>query len=326
MRALILSAGLGERLRPITERWAKPAVPFLNIPMLGFPLYWLETLKLESVVINTHYKAESIRDAVAKIQTAYPVQFVHEPAILGSGGGIRNARAQLETPNDFLVANGDAVVLFPNKSVLEDMLHFHRERKALATLLTCPLGGVGTKIPGVWFNNKLEVSHFGLEPKSGLTCQHYASYMILSPKIWQFLPVGSSNILYDVLQPLIKEGEKVVVYPREDMRWFETGNSEDYLKATGACMQLLAHDMTFGPELSALLSRFDSTWSQRAKFTTQSSTLLAPGMNLPGSCISIGFAVIGENAKISPGVTLQRVVVLPDASVTESKTDALLFS
>ncbi len=61
MRGLILSAGLGERLRPITLKKAKPAVEFLNIPMLGFPYYWLSTLGLSQLTLNTHYLPDSVR-------------------------------------------------------------------------------------------------------------------------------------------------------------------------------------------------------------------------------------------------------------------------
>src|SRR6185312_3491165 len=96
MRALILSAGLGERLRPLTLRRAKPAVEFLNMPMLAFPYFWLDSVGLSDAVFNTHYLPETVRHAAMHVvRPSTQLHFTHEDAILGSGGGIWNARFQL---------------------------------------------------------------------------------------------------------------------------------------------------------------------------------------------------------------------------------------
>ena len=58
MRAMILTAGLGTRLRPITDRYAKPAVPFLNVPLLCYPLELMRELGAKRLVLNTHHLPE----------------------------------------------------------------------------------------------------------------------------------------------------------------------------------------------------------------------------------------------------------------------------
>ena len=55
MKAMLLSAGYGNRFKPHTNKVAKPAIPFLNIPMLGYPIYYLEQIGIEKLAINTHY-------------------------------------------------------------------------------------------------------------------------------------------------------------------------------------------------------------------------------------------------------------------------------
>lgn len=314
MRALILSAGLGERLRPLTLKRAKPAIEFLNIPMLGYPYFWLDTLSLSEVVFNTHYLPESVRHAamhVVKPETQ--LHFCHEDEILGSGGGIWNARFHLQPDKNFCVANADGVVVFSAMDTIEQMLSFHEKQDALATLLVCPLDGVGTRIPGVWLDKYGEIANFGKAPKKDyLECQHFASYMILSERIWNYLPAGSSNILYDVLEPAIAAGERVCGYSvgKEGMRWFETGNIPEYLSSTLTCLEYLRDNHPFEVGLRAMLERFAANYLDPRKDFLQ-MRLISDKAELSGNLN--GWCVIGDDARVRAAVADS--VVLPGAEV-----------
>lgn len=310
MRGLILSAGLGERLRPLTLTRAKPAIEFLNMPMLAFPYHWLDTVDLQTVVFNTHHLPESVRKAAMHVvRPECQTHFPHEETILGSGGGIWNARFHLQWDKTFAVANGDGVVTFPRADVIEQMLRFHEKKNALATLLVCPLEGVGTRIPGVWMDKYGEVANFGKTPnKDYLECYHYASYMFFSSRIWNYLPEGESNILYDVLQPAIAGGEKVYGFKQDDMRWFETGNVAEYLSATRQCLQFMRDGNPLGDQLKRMLERFTPG------FHFEDMTLIDASAECGGVSTS-GFGVIGREAKIEGSPRLEGSVVLPGAHV-----------
>jgi mannose-1-phosphate guanylyltransferase len=325
---------MGERLRPITSRWAKPAVPFLNLPMISFPIYWLETLGLADLVVNTHYLPETVKSAVQQLtkNAGYRVHYTHENEILGSGGGIWNARAVLEDKDDFFVANADGVVLFPHTQVLEDMLAFHRKYRALATILVCPLEGIGTRIPGVWVNPFDEVSHFGrdvdnptMSSRPEMKCLHYASYMCFSPRLWPYLPAGSSNILYDVLAPLIRGGERVLAYNVPEMRWFETGNQQDFIRASGECLKALSQNENLGRGVRGLLDQFDPQWQARARIQPGSIGLIGDGANIPANVKIKDWAVVGPGTSVSSGITLERTVLLPGAHVENSTRSTVIF-
>lgn len=311
MRGLILSAGLGERLRPLTLKKAKPAIEFLNIPMLGFPYYWLNTVGLSQLVFNTHYLPETVRHAAMHvIDPRLPLHFSHESTILGSGGGIWNARPLLEGDRNFIVANGDGVVLFEHPDTLEQMLLFHEKHDALATLLVCPLEGVGTRIPGVWINNTGEIINFGKSSeRTDAQCLHYASYMILSKRIWNYLPEGGSNILYDVIQPQIPLGEKAYGFRVDNMRWYETGNASEYLSATKDCLHLMRGPTGLGKCARDIVKQL-APGSELSEMH-----LISDKATIAASAKISGFAVIGEDVEIASSSIIEDSVILPGRKI-----------
>lgn len=312
MKALILSAGMGERLRPVTLKRAKPAVEFLNVPMLGIPGYWLSRLGLTDITFNTHYLPQTIRTAARRcVSPNLHIHFSHEPQILGSGGGIWNSRFTL-TGEHFAVANADGVVLSSNLNWPSEMLDFHLRQQALCTILVCSLDGAGEKIPGVWVDSANRVNGFGLQPpSSGLTAKHYASYMLFSQRIWNGFPDSSSNILYDVLINRIANGEGVFAFEVSDLKWFETGHGEDFLLATEFCVDQI-HDC--GPYSSFLNTYLDLHHPDRElksydRFIIAESADIGPDVQLGG------FVTVARDARIGRGAKLKDCVVLSDAQV-----------
>jgi mannose-1-phosphate guanylyltransferase len=328
MRGMILSAGLGERLRPITAKLAKPAVPFLNIPMLAFPLFWLEKLKLDTLVVNTHYLSQTVeRAAKAVCDWSYQLEILHEPKILGSGGGIWNARNLLGGGGEFVVANADAVFLATHARVLNEMLEQHRHSNSLATLLVCQRPGVGVDFGGVWFNDRNNVVKFGTGTDQNLRCLHYAGIAIFDDRVLTHVTQDTANILYDVLQPRIAKGDRVSVWS-EDLKWYETGRPRDYLFATRDCLSMLFNQDGVRWHLVDMLDRFSPGWRNHSEnqlcahakpefahsFTDNARVLLAPNVQSQTSVHFDGMCVLGPGLDIS-GRTSTEGVYLSDANL-----------
>ncbi|MCB0390284.1 MAG: NTP transferase domain-containing protein [Bdellovibrionales bacterium] len=235
MKAMLLAAGFGSRLRPYTDQLAKPAIPFLNLPLLAYPLFQLEKLNVSEVIINTHHRPETVHKAVDRI---YPklkmkINFSHEsPNILDSAGGLKKVNDFFKNEEHFIVANADALTLFNHSKGLKPFVDSHINSQALATLHTCEHPGVGTKFGGVWVDEQFQVIDIGKsKPKNYFKGLHYTGYLMLSHKVFDYIPAKeSSHIFLDVLLPASLKGEKVMAYS-ENLEWFETGDIESYKDA-----------------------------------------------------------------------------------------------
>lgn len=328
MNAMILAAGLGTRLRPVTSRYAKPAVPFLNIPLLFYSVALLEKAGPTSITVNSHYKSEQIDGLVASLQEHLPrlrghLHVSREPeAPLGSGGGIRQARSRLES-GDFLLANGDEVILPHDPRVIERLMNEHQSHDAIATILVMHHPGVGTRFGGVWARDDGSVAGFGKKGDafgSGLTGYHYIGLQVMSPRIFAYLPEGASDILYTALTNAIQNGETVRVVAGA-FTWFETGNPQDFLLASQEALALLARNdgseaSLFLKELCSRFWRVGTTLLAAPGDTPSGGGLLAdPAADIAAGARFVGYNVVGARARVENGALVENAVILPDARV-----------
>jgi len=131
MRAMILAAGYGTRLWPLTIDRAKPAIPFMGRPLVGYVAEYLARFGFGEIAVNLHHRGESVRAALGD-GGRFGVRFhyVEEPTILGTGGALDNARDFLEAET-FVVVNGKIATDINLDAALET----HRRARALATLV-----------------------------------------------------------------------------------------------------------------------------------------------------------------------------------------------
>jgi mannose-1-phosphate guanylyltransferase len=134
MKALLLAAGYGTRLRPITN-----SVPKCLVRVSGRPLmdYWLELLsssqEIKKILINTHYLPGVVRGYVERHQSKDRIELIHEPDLLGTAGTVRSIMPRVAT-EDLLVAHADNLTLFD----LQDFIKSHRNRpeRCVATMMS----------------------------------------------------------------------------------------------------------------------------------------------------------------------------------------------
>lgn len=129
MKAIILAAGLGTRLRPITNTTPKCLVPIAGVPLLELWLRKCESAGVEDVLMNTHHLAECVREFVTSRQ-GIPVTLSHEPTLLGSAGTLAANWDFVKSQESFLVIYADNLTTFP----LAELIAFHAQHDQIASL------------------------------------------------------------------------------------------------------------------------------------------------------------------------------------------------
>jgi mannose-1-phosphate guanylyltransferase len=227
MKAMVLAAGLGTRLRPLSLEIPKPVIPVLGEPLCGHAMAFLRGHGAESFLLNLHHGPETVREKVTAGR--FPLEFTHEPEILGTGGGIGNARGHLRG-GTFLTANSDAVAQFP----LGDALAHHRANGALATLVLLP--DRSKRYTPVRVRDDGRITGFGGDAPAGALEGFYTGYLIAEPELLDRIPRGRpSCIVRDTFIPLIATGAPVFGFMTEGT-FLDFGTPDDYLRGTLALL------------------------------------------------------------------------------------------
>ncbi len=132
MRAMILAAGLGTRMRPLSDLRPKPALPIRGLPLVGYTLALLAHHGIHEVALNLHAQPDQLRAAAERhCPPGVSLHFSHEPELLGTGGGIRALQAWLRESDPCLILGGDMLL----DADLGALVATHRSREDSLTLL-----------------------------------------------------------------------------------------------------------------------------------------------------------------------------------------------
>lgn len=264
LNVMALTAGLGTRMAPHTNKLAKPAIPFLGVPLLLHALRPTESLVVSKLVVNLHHRPGDIQKVCERIKDRYFINYSDETAkILGSGGAITKAQQWLETEDHFLIVNGDEVFVPSTADFMATAYQHHISSRNLATLITMDHPEVGKKFGGVWCDQEHRVVQFSKKPVPETTGLHYTGYAFFSKRIFEYCtkPAIEENLLYDILGRALAAKEKIYAF-KTVANWFETGNPVDFIRATERMIALYEKNPT--SELSRNLAKFlraNQPWS-----------------------------------------------------------------
>ncbi len=225
---MILAAGFGTRLRPLTYTMPKPMVPLCGRPLIGWAVESFLQAGIDDIVVNVHHLPEQIeRFLVDTYGTRATFFFSREEGeILGTGGGLRRVRARLESEEMFFLVNADTIQ-FPRYGALRAAL---LERSALAAL-TLRHPPENDRFTAVYFEDGL-VTGFGKGTGEPLM---FAGSHAISSRIFRALPDREfSGIVEHAYQPVLDTATDVIAGVVDDGPWFDIGKPARYLEASGA--------------------------------------------------------------------------------------------
>jgi len=222
-KAMILAAGFGTRLRPLTNNVPKPLLPVGGKPIIYYVIECLKQNGIEEIVINLHYLGNLIRENLGDGKKfGLKIVYTEEKEILGTGGGIKNAEKYLKGDR-FIVMNSDILVRID----LLEAIEFHIKMRGIATLIVRAKDIEKYNILSVDENDRI-VDIAGITGSGNPANKKgtFAGIHIIEPEIFQYLPPGKSSIT-DCYIKMIREGKNIYGF-FADPYWRDIGNIEDY--------------------------------------------------------------------------------------------------
>lgn len=326
LKAMVMAAGMGSRLEPITLRFPKPLIPVMNRPLMDIILTQLKNIGVSEVISNTYYLADQIINRYKDNNLGVKFSYVKETELSGTAGGVKKCQFFFDKDEDFIVMSGDILTTADIKKGIE----IHKKSGAIAT--------IGVKeIPHE------HVSHFGVvvtgedgyikefqekpsieEAKSNLI---NTGIYIFNYKIFDYIP---ENTFYDFAKnvfPKLLEDKQINTFLVSEY-WNDIGTIGQYKQSiqdvfNGVCK--IEHEDVSETNLGRYLSGSNTKIPETVRFV--GNTVIGNNCKL-GEYIKLENCVVLDGAEIKTGSELSDCVVLPQMSVNKniekSKTKEIL--
>jgi NDP-sugar pyrophosphorylase family protein len=233
-RAMVLAAGRGTRLAPLTDRLPKPLMPVAGRPMLAHILDFLRAGGIDDVVVNLHHLGHLIEQAIGDGRRfGLRVRYSWEPAILDTGGGIKRAEPLL-AGEPFVVANGDSLL----ELALGRLLEYHEQRRGIVTMVVRPAPDA-ERLGLIELDADDRVRRVVGRPE-GVIARPLRGFMfpgvhVFEPRVFDWMDAGVAfGVVRETYPRLLRAGEPVYGFVTE-ARWLNIDTPEG-LSEAGAVM------------------------------------------------------------------------------------------
>jgi mannose-1-phosphate guanylyltransferase len=284
-QAFVLAAGLGTRLRPLTEELPKPLIPIFQKPLITFVLDHLLGVGIESFVINSHHLPARLEEFFA--QGDYEgrrVTLVHEPEILGTGGGIKNVERHLGD-DPFIVYSGDVLTNIDLKPLLDE--HSRAGNDVTLALRETDHGADIALEGGRVVDIENRYGHAGRYDFAGIS--------LWTPAIFERIPPNQSLSFIPILSEWIGAGGKIGGVVLNDHEWFNIGSRVEYLKVHGSITR--------------------QNWRPHYVKTPGWPASLAPDAVVDASAQLSGFYSIGAGCRVGADAVVENTILWPGAQI-----------
>ena len=317
LKAMVMAAGMGSRLEPITLKLPKPLIPVMNRPLMDIILSQLHNIGVNEVISNTYYLANQIIDRYKSNKLGIKFNYIKETELSGTAGGVKKCQFFFDEGEDFIVISGDVLTTADIKEGIE----IHKKSGAIATIgvkqvpheLVSHFGVVVTDEKGyiTEFQEKPPLE----EAKSNLI---NTGIYIFNYKIFDYIP---ENTFYDfaknVFPKLLTEGQintfKIAEY------WNDIGTIGQYKQSIQDVFNGLCK-IEHTPIIETNLGSYISETSRIP------STVRFMGNNVIGSNVKLGEYIMLDNcvvmdgAEVKTGSELSDCVILPALSTNTKKS------
>ena len=307
---MILSAGLGTRLAPITNELPKPLIPVLLVPQITYSIYQLKIAGITEIAINLHYQFEKIKHYIEGLDVGIEFYFSHETNLLGSAGGVVNIKEWLfsEENCNAVILNGDVVSNFNVKNLIQEHLNHNGELTLGLTPKTCK-DYSSIRVGAEKFSNcVIEITPPGKLNDGYL----FTGAQVVNQKIFDTFLVGApADFKKEIYLPLINK-KKLTASIDRDCFWFETGDIEKYCSTNFKLLDSLISSDEVGKYLNSFYEWIEYTPIIKDK------SLFSPNLDLDlfKKCV---YSIIGDCNVLEDEVELKDSIVFRDSLLKMKK-------
>ncbi len=285
-QAFVLGAGLGTRLRPLTDDLPKPLIPIFQKPLITFALDHLIESGVERFIINTHRLPESFEHVFPENSYAgHSVTLVNEPVLLDTGGGIKNVQSLLGT-KPFIVYSGDILTDVDLEPLIEE--HFRAQNNV--TLGLRRNTGLGAGVAAR--NGRIVAISNGSNPTDNFD---YANISVWNPEIFRRIPSNQKVSFIPIVTKWIGQNGRIGGVVLEDGKWFNIGSRTEYL------------------EVHRAISK--ESWKPHYVKTPGWSEPIAASAYVDPSAQVRGYSVVGADCRVGKDAILEDTILWPGAQI-----------
>lgn len=287
-RALVLTAGLGTRLRPLTWTQPKPLLPLCGRPLVSRTLESLAVAGCETAMLNLHHLPDTIPEALGDEAFGMPLRYSREDPILGTLGALGPPRDVLADADAVVVVNGDSLCRWPVESVLRRHLRSGAD-VTLLLLARSPDAALGGGIAVDEAGRVVQMRDLPARPAVGRVRRHvFAGLHVLRPELLQRVPDGPGDVIDGLYQPLLAEGGEIRASVTRRL-WHDVGTPRRYLEAA--------------------LEQAARPWHGLGK-----NACVAPDARVKGD-VRLRWTVLESGAVVESGARIERSLLLPGSRV-----------
>lgn len=318
-RAMILCAGLGERLEPLSEELPKPLLPVCGVPIVRYGVVLLVQSGIRDIVINLHHHGELIADALGDGRDfGARIRYTRESFPLGTGGGLKHALSLLDPEREdapFIAMNGKLIFDVD----IPALLAAHRaDPDAVGTLVLRPDARARD-----WGAVSLEEGPAGRSRVTDIFGEGdhmFAGVHVTRPSAVRRLPDGESCMIRQGYVPWLRAGEPVGAFVAEGSRYFaEHSTPKRYFDSNLSLLRDAPLQRppapTRGVDASAHIANSARLYPP---------VYIGPRAFIDEDAVVGPDAVVGDHAVVEGGVQLSRAVVWRGARVSEAVSNAIV--
>ena len=316
MKAMVLAAGKGTRLFPLTGEVPKPLAPVADTPIIEHIFDLLATHGIEEAYVNIHYLADALLEAYGEEThiNGMSMHLVREKELTGTAGGAKYL-AKTASPSGFeetfIVVSGDALTDID----LKELLDFHKKKGALATIALRRVSDT-SEFGVVEVDEQSNIVSFQEkpDPREAVSTLANTGIYIFEPKVLEYIPEDTFfDFARDVFPRLLEEGEKFVGCEGQ-FYWSDIGTLEAYRQAQYDVLSGRVRVKVSGEK------RGESVWvgenAQVHPSARLESCVVVGGDAVIGRGVFLsGYVVVGTDCWVRPNATIKRSILLPGASV-----------